>query len=70
MDVVLRIQIKNLASHRRRHSLRLAGQSYPSITGTLQIASENPYCPSCQGVIQQFHDMFPNLNLILVDGIK
>ena len=44
------------------------GQNYPLITGELKIISERPYCPSCQGVIQQFHEMFPNVKLILVDG--
>nr|WP_316948350.1 deaminase domain-containing protein [Capnocytophaga canimorsus] len=28
------------------------------------------YCDSCTGVIQQFNKMFPNIKLILVDGIK
>jgi RHS repeat-associated protein len=46
------------------------GQSYPGVTGTLKIVSENPYCSSCQGVIQQFNQMYPNIKLILVDGIR
>jgi hypothetical protein len=46
------------------------GNSYPSISGTLKIVSENPYCISCQGVIQQFNNMFPNVDIVLVDGIK
>jgi hypothetical protein len=41
-----------------------------NINGELKIISENPYCASCTGIIQQFHDMFPNLKLILVDGAK
>jgi len=41
-----------------------------SITGELKIISENPYCASCQGIIQQFNEMFPNVKLILVDGAK
>ncbi|MEL4308119.1 deaminase domain-containing protein [Joostella sp. CR20] len=36
----------------------------------IKIASENPYCASCTGIIQQFHEMFPNIKLILVDGVK
>lgn len=48
----------------------VSGGVYPDITGSLKIVSENPYCPSCQGVIQQFHEMFPNVDLILVDGVK
>jgi len=46
------------------------GAKYPSITGVLKIVSENPYCASCQGIIQQFNEMFPNVKLILVDGAK
>ena len=46
------------------------GNSYPYITGEFKIVSENPYYASCQGIIQQFHDMFPNITLILVDGAK
>jgi hypothetical protein len=46
------------------------GNVYLSISGTLKIVSENPYCTSCQGVIQQFNMMFPNINLILVDRVK
>jgi hypothetical protein len=43
---------------------------YPNVTGELKIVSERAYCPSCQGVIQQFNEMFPNVKLILVDGAK
>lgn len=46
------------------------GKSFPDITGTLKIVSENPYCTSCQGVIQQFSDMFPNIEIKLIDGIR
>lgn len=47
-----------------------AGNVYLSVSGTLKVVSENPYCTSCQGVIQQFNMMFPNINLILVDRVK
>lgn len=47
-----------------------SGNIYPNIAGELKIVSENPYCASCTGVIQQFHEMFPNIKLILVDGAK
>ncbi|MFJ1381182.1 deaminase domain-containing protein [Capnocytophaga canimorsus] len=40
------------------------------MTGVLKIISELPYCTSCQGVIQQFNEMFPNVKLILIDGVK
>jgi hypothetical protein len=46
------------------------GGKYPNVTGELKIVSERAYCPSCQGVIQQFNEMFPNVKLILVDGAK
>jgi len=41
-----------------------------NVVGEFKIISENPYCASCTGIIQQFHDMFPNIKLILVDGAK
>ncbi|MBW8241187.1 hypothetical protein K1F50_00145 [Muricauda oceani] len=40
------------------------------IEGTLKIVSENPYCTSCQGVIQQFSEMFPNIEIKLIDGVR
>lgn len=46
------------------------GSKYPNISGELKIVSENKYCASCAGIIQQFHDMYPNIKLILVDGAK
>lgn len=46
------------------------GMKYPNIQGELKIISENPYCDSCIGIIQQFNEMFPNIKLILIDGVK
>jgi hypothetical protein len=46
------------------------GNKYPNISGEMKIISENPYCTSCQGIIQQFNEMFPNIKLILIDGVK
>lgn len=46
------------------------GGKYPNITGEIKIISENPYCASCTGIIQQFHDMYPNVKLVLIDGAK
>jgi hypothetical protein len=46
------------------------GQVKSDVTGTLKIVSENPYCTSCQGVIQQFSDMFPNIEIKLIDGVR
>lgn len=45
-------------------------QAFPITTGSVKIVSQNPYCASCQGVIQQFSDMFPNIEITLIDGIK
>ncbi|MDO4230398.1 MAG: deaminase domain-containing protein, partial [Capnocytophaga sp.] len=46
------------------------GKIYPHIKGELKIVSERAYCPSCQGIIQQFNEIFPNIKLILIDGVK
>ncbi|AWX44282.1 hypothetical protein HME9304_01282 [Flagellimonas maritima] len=46
------------------------GSSYPNVTGEIKIVSERDYCASCQGVLQQFSEMFPNLKLILIDGVR
>lgn len=46
------------------------GKVYKEITGEIKIISERPYCPSCTGIIQQFNEMYPNVNLILIDGAK
>ncbi len=46
------------------------GAVKPNVNGELKIVSELEYCNSCQGVIQQFNEMFPNVKLILVDGAK
>jgi hypothetical protein len=43
---------------------------YPNIKGEIKIVSENEYCPSCQGIIQQFYEMFPKIKIILIDGAK
>jgi hypothetical protein len=46
------------------------GNIYPNIMGEIKIVSENPYCISCQGIVQQFNEMYPNIKLILIDGVK
>ncbi|ATA91584.1 hypothetical protein CGC56_05010 [Capnocytophaga canimorsus] len=46
------------------------GKIYSHIKGELKIVSERVYCASCQGVIQQFNEMFPNVKIILIDGVK
>ncbi|WP_428653946.1 deaminase domain-containing protein [Runella sp.] len=47
-----------------------SGAVLKTATGEIKIVSELPYCLSCQGIIQQFNEMFPNIKLILVDGAK
>lgn len=51
-------------------SIPLKRAIFVSEKGELKIVSERAYCPSCQGVIQQFNEMFPNVKLILIDNIK
>lgn len=46
------------------------GGIYPEVSGELEIVSELPYCTSCQGVIQDFSSMFPNVKVILIDNLK
>lgn len=46
------------------------GSIKTAVIGEIKIVTELPYCASCQGIIQQFHEMFPNVKLILVDGAK
>ena len=49
----------------------LGGKYNPNIKGEIKIVSELEYCKSCTGIIiQQFNEMFPNIKLILVDGVK
>jgi hypothetical protein len=46
------------------------GGKYLDVSGEIKIISELPYCVSCQGVIQDFSNMFPNVNVILIDGVR
>lgn len=46
------------------------GNVYPNIRGHLKIVSENPFCSSYSNVIQQFRRMFPNIQLILINGTR
>ena len=53
------------------HKLGAArGGVYPDVLGEIKIISELPYCLSCQGVIQDFSTMFPNVKIILIDNLK
>lgn len=45
-------------------------EKYFEFTGTLKIISENAYCTSYQGIIQQFNNMFPEINIVLIDATK
>ncbi|WP_426482361.1 deaminase domain-containing protein [Chryseobacterium sp. R2ACT005] len=46
------------------------GGVYPEIKGQIKIVSELPYYLSCQGVIQDFSKMFPNVKINLTDNVK
>lgn len=46
------------------------GGVYKTIKGEIKIVSELPYCASCQGVIQDFSRMFPNVKIVLIDKLK
>ncbi len=46
------------------------GQTYASHAGEIKIVSEIAYCTSCAGIIQDFNAMFPNIKVVLLDGIK
>ena len=49
----------------------LGGKYNPNIKGEIKIISELEYCKSCTGIIiQQFNEMFPNVKIILIDGVK
>jgi hypothetical protein len=44
---------------------------YRAITGELKIVSELPFCDSCTDIIQkQWLELFPNTNLVLVNGVR
>ena len=46
----------------------LAQRLTPQSTGTVRLLSERTVCSSCQGVITQFREKFPNINLIVRAG--
>ena len=41
----------------------LAPKLTPTSKGTIVLYSEKPLCHSCQGVLQQFKEKFPNINI-------
>lgn len=40
----------------------------PNVTGTVNLFTERPPCPSCTGVIDQFQRKFPNITLDVTHG--
>lgn len=40
----------------------------PTISGSLKLVSERPFCESCTGVIEQFNKVFPNVKVEQVSG--
>ncbi|HMQ90332.1 MAG TPA: deaminase domain-containing protein, partial [Flavilitoribacter sp.] len=48
----------------------IANQVNPNISGTIKIVSERAYCASCQGVIQKFNELFPGVEVTLIDGVR
>ncbi|WP_240339567.1 deaminase domain-containing protein [Flavobacterium arcticum] len=46
------------------------GYIYVDVVGNLKIVSENIFCVSCQNAIKQFNQMFPNVNITLIDGTR
>jgi len=44
------------------------GDVFSDVYGQIFVASERPFCDSCSGVIDQFQEMFPNVEVIRVDG--
>lgn len=36
------------------------------VEGTIYLFTERKPCPSCEGVIEKFKEMFPNVNLYVV----
>ena len=46
------------------------GDVFSSHSGQLKIVSEIGYCTSCSGIIHKFNQMFPEIEIILIDGIK
>ncbi|GEM_PF-5763691 len=49
---------------------RTVVHTFSEITDELKIVSESTFCTFCYGVIQQFRTMFPNLKLIIVNGVN
>jgi len=61
-------EFKMLEDFARKLGAVMGGQY--NYTGNIKIVSELTYCASCAGIIHQFNNMFPNVQIILIDGIK
>ncbi|WP_458122145.1 deaminase domain-containing protein [Paenibacillus sp. Z6-24] len=46
----------------------LASQLPTNVTGKVHLFSELPFCQSCSGVIKQFKEQFPNVEVIISHG--
>jgi hypothetical protein len=44
------------------------GQCYPARTGTVRLYSSFTICPSCEGVMAAFQELFPNVEFSSSDG--
>lgn len=45
------------------------GLRFEQFTGETLILSERPYCPSCNDVIGQYNRLFPNEDIVLIEGL-
>lgn len=41
-----------------------------TISGRLTLVSENIMCSSCSSVVTEFHEMFPNIRLTIIHGVR
>ena len=42
----------------------------PSASGKIKLYTELEPCPSCQGIIEQFKEMYPNIDIEVIYSIK
>jgi The BURPS668_1122 family of deaminases len=46
------------------------GKVYHDVRGNIKVVSERNYCSSCQDVLKQFNEMFPKVDITLIDGLR
>jgi len=46
-----------------------SAEEISGFSGTLQLVSENPFCASCSRIITEFSNIFPGIDLTLVNGV-